>query len=106
MHILAEGLIASGGPSAPVWAFFTAISIGILGIIGQQISSKRAASDAKVEASKAAKNAQKAQENTAGISNGFAGRMDRKLDSISAEQIRQGNAIRKHLEWHLQKEDD
>jgi len=101
LFLAADDIVAPGGPSAPVWAFLTAISLGIIALIQQQLSAKKAANEAKVLASKAAENADKAQANTTSISNGFAGRMDSKLDSIIAEQNSQGNALRKHLEWHL-----
>lgn len=94
--------IAPGGPSAPVWAFLTAITLGILTLIGQQLATRSKLNEAKHEASKAVESATKAQENTTSISNGFVDRMDSKLDAIIAEQNSQGNAIRGHLEWHLQ----
>lgn len=99
--IIAEELVAPGGPSAPVWAFLTAITVALLGVIAQQISAKRAANEAKMEAAKAAKNSQKAQENTAGISNGFAGSVGRKLDRIITNQDSLETAFRDHLEWHV-----
>jgi hypothetical protein len=105
MYLAVEDLVSPGGPSGPVWAFLSAISLGILGIIGQQLTSRRNVSskldEAKDKAGKAAKDAATAAKNTSSISNGFAGRMDSKLDSIIAEQDRQGDALRKHLEWHL-----
>lgn len=100
MYIASE-LITNGGPSAPVWAFLTAITLGIIGIIGQQISSKRTAKDAKIEASKAAANAQKAQENTENLANGFASSVGRKLDRIIRKQDSIETAFRDHLEWHV-----
>lgn len=98
---LAEELVAAGGPSAPVWAFLTAISLGILAMIGQQITAKRTARETKDEAVKAHAASVKASENTLPVSNGFVSRVDRKLDSIITEQNKQGNALREHLEWHL-----
>lgn len=99
--INAAELVAAGGPSAPVWAFFTAISLGIIGLIAQQLAAKKAANEAKIEASKSAESAATAAANTSNISNGFAGKVDRKLDRIIREQDSLSNAFREHLEWHL-----
>jgi hypothetical protein len=99
--MLAAELVSPGGPSAPVWAFFTAITLAILGIIGQQVSAKRAANEAKIEAAKAAKNSRQASENTANLSNGFAGNVDSKLNRILGKQDDMERAFREHLEWHL-----
>lgn len=98
---LADGLVASGGPSAPVWAFFTAISVALLAVIGQQISARKAANEAKIASAKAAENSLAAKENTANISNGFAGSVGNKLDRIISEQIKLSDAFRDHLEWHV-----
>lgn len=84
---LAEDLIAPGGPSAPVWAFFTAISLAIIGLFGQLIATKREARATRDEAIQA-------KENTINVSNGFTARMDRKLDSIMQWQL-------DHQEYHL-----
>ena len=102
--LLANELVAPGGPSAPVWTFLIALTTGVLAIIGQQISSRRAANEAKIEAAKAAANSLQAKENTTNISNGFVGRMDRKLDSIGTQITNLDTAFREHLEWHLDKE--
>ncbi len=55
--------------------------------------------------------AQKAVDNTTNVSNGFVGRMDRKLDVITNIQYEMAEsqaelqkAFREHLEWHLDKE--
>lgn len=98
---LAEELVTSGGPTAPAWAFFTAITLALIGVIAQQIAARRAANEAKIEAAKAASNAQQAKDNTAPLANGFASRIDFKLDAIRDEQAQTNGALRKHLEWHL-----
>lgn len=56
------------------------------------------------EVEKTAENAQLAVSNTASISNGFAGRMDRKLDGLAEGQRKLQEAFTEHLEWHLNKE--
>ena len=103
--------IAPGGPSAPAWAFFSAISLAILGLIAQQLKAhsdlkqiKAQGEAAKNEATKAHESAEKAQANTINVSNGFVGRMDKKLDDILASQRSTDKALREHLEWHLEKE--
>jgi|SRR4051812_2044104 len=105
---LAENLVAPGGPSAPVWAFFTGLSLAVLAIIGQQLKSR---SDAKLlkaqmdvaqsEATKAHKSAKEAQANTANISNGFASSVLAKLERIHESQQETDKALREHLGWHL-----
>jgi hypothetical protein len=94
---IAEELIAPGGPSAPVWTMLGLIISGITAVIVQQIQSKRAALEAKDAA-------QKAKENTTNVSNGFVGRMDRKLDGIANDVTDIHKALREHLEWHLNQE--
>jgi Tfp pilus assembly protein PilV len=105
MLFAAEELVAPGGPSAPVWAFLTAISVGLIGVIAQQIAAKRQAREAKEQATLAAENAKAAQLNTNNVSNGFVGRVDRKLDSIQADVTETNKALRKHLEWHMENND-
>lgn len=48
--------------------------------------------------------ARQAKENTINVSNGFASGVDRKLNRIIDTQTEHGDAIRRHLEWHLNKE--
>lgn len=91
---LTEELVSPGGPSAPVWVFLTTITAAVITVIGQQIQAKRAARETKAEAAQA-------NENTKNISNGFVDRMDFKLDDIRKSQAETNNALRKHLEWHL-----
>jgi len=114
----AEELVTAGGPSAPAWAFFSAISLALIAVLGQQL---KARSDAKAnketlervenEAIKAHESASQAQENTTNVSNGFARRMDAKLDRLIDSIQATNNALQKqeeahraHLEWHLKKE--
>jgi hypothetical protein len=101
--ILAEELIAPGGPSGPVWAFLTAITVGIMGIIAQQIAARRAAIEAKTEARKAAFNSAEANRNTTNLSNGFAADVNAKLNDIIHRQERLDENLNKHIEWHLNK---
>ncbi len=116
--ILAEELVAPGGPSAPVWAFFTTITLALIGLLAQQLKSRADLKQLKAtservedEAIKAHESAAQAQTNTTNVSNGFATRMDRKLDRITDTVEGTNNALRQtekalrdHLEWHLEKE--
>lgn len=111
MFLSAEELVAPGGPSAPVWAFLTTITIAVIALIGQQLKSrsdlkqiKAQGEAAKSEATKAHQSAEKAQENTVSVSNGFTGRVDKKLDRIYEALQSTDKALRDHLEWHLEKE--
>lgn len=115
---IAQELIAGGGPSAPAWAFFSAISLALVGVLAQQLKARSDLKQLKAtservenEAIKAHESATAAQENTTNVSNGFARRMDNKLDRVieSVEDTRDAlrtteEALRKHLEWHLEKE--
>jgi hypothetical protein len=101
MNWSADELIAPGGPSAPVWIFLTTIVSGVFLTIQQLIKAKHEAREARSEASKAAESAAEAASNTQSVSNGFAGRVDRKLDRIIASQSETDKALREHLRWHL-----
>lgn len=93
--------VGPGAPSAEAWAFFSVITAGVLTIIGQQLKARYDAKLARIAASAAAQNSEQAAKNTEGVSNGFVGRMDTKLNGIS-EQIRElDKDFRDHLEWHI-----
>jgi hypothetical protein len=98
---MVESVVSPGGPSAPAWGFFIAISTGILAIIGQQLKARYDAKLAKLAAEAAAKNARQAAENTANVSNGFVDRVDRKLDKIGTVLASFDEDFRNHLEWHI-----
>lgn len=101
-HLAAE-TVAPGGPSAPAWAFFTAITLASIGILAQQL---KAHSDLKAlkEQLKATRDeAKKAVENTANTSNGFANTVQTSLRRIEENQSKMNDAFREHLEWHLEK---
>jgi hypothetical protein len=111
MFLGADELVTPGGPSAPAWAFFTAITLAIIGVLAQQLKAhsdlkqlKAQAETIQHEASKANESAIQARENTVNLSNGFVSRMDRKLDSIQATANETSEALRDHLAWHLEKE--
>lgn len=101
---MAEDLVAPGGPSAPVWAFLTTITLAVIAGLFQAVRAKREAQDAKFEAKKAVRN-------TASTSNGFASGVDTQLkriiktvDRVENKQDDTAKALREHLEWHLDKE--
>jgi hypothetical protein len=107
-------IVTNGGPSAPAWAFFTALTVGVLALITQQLNARSELRRIRTqterttsEASKAAKSAVQAEKNTqelSGLSNGFAGRVDNKLDEILRVQQATEDALRDHLQWHLHRE--
>lgn len=101
----ADELFAPGGPSVPVWAFLSTLTVGVGAIIQQVISLKARTREAQDEARKAAESATTAAENTRSVSNGFAGRVDTKLDSIIEAQRATDAALREHLRWHLDRSD-
>jgi len=84
-----------------LWTFLTAMSAGILAIIGAQVKARIDAKEAKDKAANAADNAQQAVDNTKNIANGFVGTVYAKLDRIISKQDAQDEALRRHLEWHL-----
>lgn len=101
---MAEELVAQGGPSAPVWAFLTTITLAVIAGLFQTVKAKREAREARLEA-------QKAVRNTTSISNGFASGVDTHLkriiktqDRMEVKQDDTAKALREHLEWHLSKE--
>lgn len=101
---MAEELVAQGGPSAPVWAFLTTITLAVIAGLFQTVKAKREAREARLEA-------QKAVRNTTSISNGFASGVDTHLKRIIKTQDRMevklddtAKALREHLVWHLDKE--
>lgn len=101
---MAEELVAQGGPSAPVWAFLTTITLAVIAGLFQTVKAKREAREARLEAQKAARN-------TTSISNGFASGVDIHLkriiktqDRMEVKQDDTAKALREHLEWHLDKE--
>lgn len=101
---MADELVAQGGPSAPVWAFLTTITLAVIAGLFQTVKAKREAHDARLEAQKAAKN-------TASVSNGFASGVDthlrriiKTMDRVEIKQDDTAKALRDHLEWHLDKE--
>lgn len=118
MIISAEDLVTAGGPSGPAWAFFTGISLALIGLIAQQLKARSDLKQLKAtservedEAIKAHESAAKAQTNTTNVSNGFVGRMDKNFDRVlnAIEEIRRAQgkteeALREHIEWHLEKE--
>lgn len=101
---MAEELVAQGGPSAPVWAFLTTITLAVIAGLFQTVKAKREAREARLEA-------QKAVRNTTSISNGFASGVDTHLkriiktqDRMEVKQDDTAKALREHLVWHLDKE--
>jgi len=90
----------------------TGLSAAILGLLGtiagyyfkDRSERRNAEHDIKTTSLQALESSQTVAENTRNISNGFAARMDRKLDTVISQQQDFERAFREHLEWHLNKE--
>jgi hypothetical protein len=88
--------------AALVTAFFGLLSTVTVIVVGRRNRSDTKGLQDVVQ--QASDNAEQAVTNTHSVSNGFAGRMDSKLDAITASQQNLQNAFREHLAWHLNKE--
>lgn len=105
-------LAVSRGMSPEAWAFFTAISVALIGVLGAQLKARSDVKKAmalsertKSAADKAAQSAQTAAANTTNVSNGFASSVLGKLARIEQSQQETAKAFRKHLQWHLEHEE-
>lgn len=104
MNSIAE-LFNDNSISTVAAAFFTALFAAIGAVFVQNLQARREAKEGKNAALEAKDQAEQARINTESVANGFAGKMDRKLTEILAEQREMGKALRKHLEWHLEKDE-
>lgn len=87
-------LINNNGTSSVALTLFSIIIGGLVtAIVGIY--------KARSEASEARRNAEEAKKNTINVSNGFSKRVDDKLDAIIEEQNDLAQAIRDHLQWHV-----
>lgn len=102
--LLATELVNDNGISGIALALFTAIIGGITTIIVTQLQLKTKAKEAANAALEAKDEAVQAKQNTVNVSNGFASGVGAKLDRIIESQEETATALRKHLEWHLNKE--
>lgn len=99
-----DGLINDNSISGIALACFAIVISGIVTVVVQQLQIRAKQNEAKEAAFAAAKSADEAKANTQNVSNGFANRMDRKLDTIANNQEELSTALRDHLEWHLNRE--
>jgi hypothetical protein len=103
LHLAGE-LVNDNSISAIALTFFTAL-LGLMSIIAKGVfDTRKTTREAKSEAGQANESAQAAQANTTNISNGFAGTVVRKLDTIEGKTDDLSKAFREHLEWHINKE--
>jgi uncharacterized FlaG/YvyC family protein len=109
--VFAQELINENGISAIALAFFGALFTAVSTIGVAIVNSRKKVQELKDVTVQAAKSAEAAQENTKNVSNGFAAKVDRKLDNIATNQDdlnekfdNISTAFREHLEWHLNKE--
>jgi len=96
MHAAFSDLVKDGGISAPAWAFFTTILLGVAGLLREAIRTRKkvdntataigkaatAIDDASTAASDAADNAKMAAENTHTVGNGFVARQDANFTAL------------------------
>lgn len=111
MYWTAEELIAPGGPSAPVWAFLTTITLATITLLIKAWTDRierredreaLKANTAKTE--EAAEAANVAVTNTRNISNGFARGVNTKLDTLIAAMDDVNNRLSEHIAWHDEQE--
>jgi hypothetical protein len=89
MNAAFSDLVKDGGISAPAWAFFTTILLGVGGLFREQIKTRRkvdnattAIGDASSAANDAADSAKAAAENTHTVGNGFVARQDANFTAL------------------------
>lgn len=89
MHAALSDLVRDGGISAPAWAFFTTILLGVAGLLREAVRTRRkvdnaatAIDDASSAASDAAANAKTAAQNTHTVGNGFVARQDANFSAL------------------------
>jgi hypothetical protein len=99
--ILVQEIVNDNGILVVAGAFFTALFGAVSAIGVALVRNRQATEDLKSVTIQAAECAEQAQVNTIGVSNGFVGRMDSKLNQIIANQDGLEKAIRDHLDWHL-----
>lgn len=107
----AQEIISDNGISAVALGFFTLISTIGVALIQRQKRVENAVGEAAESANKAHESATEAQANTKNVSNGFAARMDKKLDSLGDGQMllaknmdRLEQALHDHVREHHNKE--
>lgn len=102
--VLSAELINDNGTSSVAFAFFTALLGAVTTIIGLLLKTKSEAREAAQKADEARVEATKAKENTVNVSNGFASGVDKRLEVIVTTLQGIDEAMRDHLQWHLEQE--
>lgn len=101
---IAESLVVDNSFYTFAIAFVTGL-FALLAIVAKGVfETRKTTREAKDEAKAANQSAKKAQANTLNISNGFAGTVVEKLETIERKTDDIGKAFRDHLGWHLDKE--
>lgn len=111
--MLAQELISDNGISQVALGFFSAL-FAFLGVIAKMIfdnkrstaETKEAVEHASEAANIAAESAQAAVTNTRNVSNGFAGTVLAELREIRKDVQTLSTSVNRHLEWHLDKENE
>ncbi len=101
--IWAAELINENGISTIALAFFTALFAGVGTTVVGIYQIKAKANEAKDAALSAQEKATETATNTQNVANGFASRVDRKLDNITSNQEELAREFREHLQWHVEK---
>lgn len=108
---LAQELVNDNGVSPVALAFFTALFGGMFTALVQIYKIKHTTSEAASNANEAREKAEEARDNTVNISNGFAGKMDKRTQAITDSILRLQTSVdktnaslTKHLEYHLERE--
>lgn len=79
----------------PALTLFIAVVSGIVAVLIEVVKTRRRADEAR-------ESVKKVVENTAPLSNGFAGDVIRHLESIERRTVRVEDALQKHMEWHIE----
>ncbi len=105
MTITAD-VINNNGISTIGLGFFTAIT-AMIGIILPPILKDRSERrEIKAKLEELAKLTAETKNNTKPVSNGFAARMDRKLDLLANNQDRLEEMLTEHFAWHLREKEN
>jgi hypothetical protein len=101
INVFGQELISENGISVIAAAFFTALFAAVSAIGVQIVKNRGEVRDLRDVTVEAAEHAENAEKNTVNVSNGFARKVDTKLDQIIRKQDELEGSIREHLEWHL-----
>lgn len=102
--LMSAELVNNNGTSSVALTLFGLIITGIVTLLVQMYKVKTEAREAADKAREASVEATKAKENTVNVSNGFASGVDTRLKVIVTTLQGIDEAMRDHLQWHLEQE--